>query len=174
MINFDNIIGRFEQYESADIFGIDASILSQLSRSLSAQLSYTFLCAKNDSTVTLKNEYYPTLVYSPDELPYRPEHSVHMDLTQQFDFGFRINMNGSYTSKQPYYDHADLVNNKVMTANRKWLDEYWLFNARISQTIKQKYEIFAAVENILDEGYENIDMFPGRGRTVWVGTKLSL
>jgi outer membrane receptor protein involved in Fe transport len=174
MINFDNIIGRFEQYKNADIAGVDASIFSQLTRSLSAQLSYTFLHARNDSTVTIKNEFFSSLVYSPDELPYRPEHSVHFDITQKFDFGFGLTINGSYTSKQPYYDHANPADNQVMTANRKWLDEYWLFNAKISQTIKQKYEIFATVENIFDEEYENIVMFPGRGRTFWIGAKLSL
>jgi outer membrane receptor protein involved in Fe transport len=174
MINFDNIIGRFEQYKNADIAGVDASIFSQLTRSLSAQLSYTFLYARNDSSVIIENEYYPSLVYTPDELPYRPEHSVHLDITQQFDFGCRINLNGGYTSRQPYYGHVDLANNKLMTANQKWLDEYWLFNGKISQTIKQKYEIFAAVENMFDEAYEDIAMIPGRGRTFWIGAKLSL
>jgi outer membrane receptor protein involved in Fe transport len=174
LIHFDNLIGRFEQYEDASIAGVEFNMTGQVMDELTASIGYTFLRAENDSLVTIQNNFHNDLVYKPDELPYRPEHKVDFDLCRNFDFGMKINLNGSYISKQRYYDHADPNNNQILTATKKWLDDYVLLNIKIAQAITENIQVFITAENVLDEEYESIHLFPGKGSAFWIGAKIGL
>jgi iron complex outermembrane receptor protein/outer membrane receptor for ferrienterochelin and colicins len=174
LINFDNMLGRFEQYEKARIYGIEFNVSGNITDSLTGALGYTWLKTENRSTVTIENSRYDALVYRPKELPYRPEHKIDFDLRQVFSWGTRASLFGSYFSRQVFYDHADPANNKSLVADKKYLDEYVLVNLKISHPITSKVDIELAGENLLNESYENIDMFPAAGITGWAGISIKL
>ncbi len=174
LINFDNMLGRFEQYGKVHMTGAEVSMDARPRPGLNTRIGYTWLHARNRSRVAIENGWHDSLEYNPDELPYRPEHQVNLQITQRFNTGLSLNFNGSYVGRQPFYNHADPVNNQTLIAEKKWLDDYFLMNLKVSQEIGKKLQVYVAVENLLDESYENMDMFPGRGRTFWVGAKLAL
>jgi iron complex outermembrane receptor protein/outer membrane receptor for ferrienterochelin and colicins len=174
LINFDNIIGRFEQYESAEIKGFELGLTTHLPAGLSTRLGYTFMRTKNNSMVFIDNEIHEDLTYKPDELPYRPKHKIDLDVSKTFLFGMEVALNGSYLSKQRYYDHYDPANINHMVAVPRWLDDYFLFNLKVTQKMCKNADVFLACENLLNESYEDISLVPGKGRAVWAGMKLKL
>ncbi|MBU4053180.1 MAG: TonB-dependent receptor [Proteobacteria bacterium] len=174
LINFDNIIGRFEQYESAVIKGFELGLSTRFSEGLLARLGYTFLDTQNNSMVTIDNEIHEDLTYKPDELPYRSKHKIDLDVSKKFLFGLEVALNGSYFSKQRYYDHYDPTNINHMVSIPKWLDDYFLFNLKLTRRISKNADVFLAGENLFNETHEDISLVPGKGRALWAGVKLSL
>ncbi len=173
MINFDNQIGRFEQYDKAILAGFEMSLSGQLTSQLFGKLSYTYLNARTDSTVTIENSNTPSLVYEPEELPYRPEHKIDLELSQKFSFGTTIDFNASYVSESTYYDHADPVNRRLV-AKKDQLNDYYLCNLKISQDLSHGLQIYIAADNLFDEEYQDIFQLAAPGRTVWAGIKFNL
>jgi iron complex outermembrane receptor protein/outer membrane receptor for ferrienterochelin and colicins len=174
LINFDNQTGRFEQYHDAYMTGIETNLSSQLTRTLFGRIGYTFLTARNRSPVTIQNDTHAALVYTPSDLPYRPAHKLDFELRQDFSFGTKINLNGSFVSERTYYNHADTSNINDLVAKKETLDSYFLLNIKASQDITKHAEIFMSVENLFNENYQDLFQFAGKGRTVWAGVKLSL
>jgi iron complex outermembrane receptor protein/outer membrane receptor for ferrienterochelin and colicins len=176
MIIFDNQIGRFEQYEDACISGVELSLSCRPTRNLTARIGYTYLVAENDdSVVTVKSEYLADdLTYTPDEIPYRPKHKIDADLTRTFDCGLAIHLNGSYISERTYYDHADPADNTKFVAMKKSLEDYFMLNTKITYDVNRHCQVFGAVENILDENYQELYLFPASGLRAWAGIKLSM
>lgn len=173
MIIFDNQIGRFEQYADADLNGIELNLSAQLTANLTADIGYTYLVAENDgSTVVVESEYLADdLIYKPDEIPYRPSHKFDFDLRQSFNCGLGISLNGSYVADQVYYDHADPADNTHFVAVKKNLDDFFLLNTKITYDFKDHYQVFGAVENILNEEYQELYLFPAPGIRAWIGVK---
>jgi outer membrane receptor protein involved in Fe transport len=174
LINFDNQIGRFEQYDKVTLAGAELALASQLTPSLYGRIAYSFLDAQNHSTVTVKNEFHPSLVYEPEELPYRPEHKIDLDLSQIFSFGLRVNLNTSYVSERTYYNHADPQNNKTLVAEQEDLSDYFLLNLKLSQKILKNYYLYVFAQNLLDEVYQDLFQFASPGRTIWAGVKVEI
>lgn len=177
LIIFDNQIGRFEQYSDAKSYGLELSMDLQITQNLLGRISYTYLVAKNDgSTVFIEYDYLPGtgLSYVPDEIPYRPKHKIDMDFTYSFDNGIKISLNGSYLSRQFYYDKEDTTDNTVFTAKKRSLDGYLLLNTKISYDFMEHYQAFIAVDNILDEEYQDIYLSPEPGLAAWLGIKFEI
>jgi outer membrane receptor protein involved in Fe transport len=174
MINFDNQIGRFEQYDKATLEGLEIGLSGQLTAELYGKISYTYLRARTNSTVTIKNTKAPDFVYEPDELPYRPEHKIDLELSQKFSFGTAIDFNGSYVSESTYYDHADPAHNQTLVAHKETLDNYFLCNLKISQNLGHGLQVYVAADNLFNENYQDIFQLPTAGRTVWAGIKIDL
>lgn len=176
LILFDNQIGRFEQYSDAEFYGTELNLTAQLTPDLTADIGYTFLMAENDgSTVVVESEFFAgDLVYKPDEVPYRPRHKFNFDVTQSFDCGLGINLNGSLIADQIYYDHADPADNSHYIAVKRSLDDFFLLNAKITYDFKEHYQVFGAVENILNEDYQELYLFPAPGIRAWIGVKVNL
>ncbi len=53
-------------------------------------------------------------------------------------------------------------------------DDYFIVNSRISKKFRDKMSIYAELDNIFDEDYEQEIGFPSRGRNFRVGVKLDL
>ena len=51
-------------------------------------------------------------------------------------------------------------------------DDYFIVNTRISKTFKKMYSVYAEVNNLFDENYEEEIGFPSRGRNFRVGVSL--
>ncbi len=174
LIQFDNLIGRFEQYRDAMISGVEFELAGDLTTQVSGAIGYTYLTTESDSVVTIENSYFESLTYTPDELSYRPNHKIDFSLLWNSSFGLDASVNGSYIGEQIYYYHADPDNNTRMISDKRTLDSYMLVNARISQDIGDNFTLFIACENLLNEEYQEIALFPGQGRTLWGGLKIRL
>ena len=176
LILFDNEIGRFEQYENAVIYGTELNLLAQLPSNWTARVSYTYLAAENDdSVVTVESEHLADdLTYTPDEIPYRPKHKVDLDFTRSFFCGLKVNLNGSYVAGQIYYDHADPADNTHFISRKESLDDFFLLNTKITYDFNQHCQIMGAVENILNQNYQELYLFPAPGIQAWAGIKLTL
>ncbi len=53
-------------------------------------------------------------------------------------------------------------------------DDYFIMNARISKKFGMRYSLYAEVDNLFDEDYEQEVGFPGEGRNIRAGFTLSL
>lgn len=150
---------------------------SQITRNLLGRLSYTYLEAENNgSIVFISYDYLPGkgLSYVPDEIPYRPKHKIDMDFDYSFDNGLRISLNGSYVSSQIFYDKEDTTDNTVFVAKKRSLDGYLLLNTKISYDFMKHYQVFIAVDNLLDEAYQDIYLSPEPGLATWLGVKFKI
>lgn len=176
LILFDNQIGRFEQYDKANIYGAEVNLSSELSSGLSGRIGYTYLVAENDdSLVTIETEYLSNdLIYTPDEIPYRPKHKIDVDLNRSFTFGMNLHLNGSYVAGRVFYNHADPTDNTVFVATKEKLDDYFLLNARITYDFMTHHQLIFAVDNLLNENYQELYLSPAPGITGWIGYKFSL
>jgi outer membrane receptor protein involved in Fe transport len=174
MISLDNQIGRFEQYPKATITGFELTANGRITNSTDAYVAYTFLRARADSLVTIENQYSPTLIYRPEELPYRPSHQIDLELRQRFSFGLEANLSGAYFSRATYYDHYNPTDNKVLLATKAELGSYVLLNAKISQKIAGGFSVYFAAENLLNRYYETLYLYPAAGRTYRGGIRFNL
>lgn len=174
MISFDNLIGRFEQFEDADMYGFELSASSRLTDTLSGKIGYTYLKTDVDGDVTIQNATHPALTYQPDEVPYRPEHKIDFDLRQSFSRGSQLGFYGSYVSSQDFYYHAGPNDNQVLIAEEKSLGGYWLLNLRLSHPINRYVEVELIGENLLDKEYQTLYYFPNNGITGWAGVNIKI
>ena len=174
LINFDNQIGRFEQYADAAITGFELSAKGRIADTTDAYFAYTFLRARSHSDVTIDNNIFEPLVYRPEELPYRPAHQVDFELRHRLSFGMEANLNGNFFSEAFYYDHADPNDNKTLTAIKSRLDSYFLLNAKISQKIIDGFRLYFAVENLTNKTYQTLFLYPAEGRTYRYGVRFEM
>ncbi|MEI7485201.1 MAG: TonB-dependent receptor, partial [Ignavibacteriota bacterium] len=116
---------------------------------INVETNYTYLSSKNASDTAT------------DKLEYRPEHSLNINLSKSYSFGFTWNVETSFTSKR--YG----INND----SRLWvtLPDYTIFNLRVSQKIYNKFTAFIRVNNIADKYFESEYGFPQAGRNFVFG-----
>ena len=174
MINFDNLIGRFEQYPRASIAGVELNARARVTEATDLLLAYTFMKSRAGAPVRIDNRYLPSLVYRPEELPYRPAHQVDMEARHRFRFGLEAGLNGNYFSEATYYDRADPRDNRVLTAVRGRLDGYLLLNAKLTQKLKKGFSIYLGIENLANREYQTLYLFPAPGRTYRGGIRFEM
>jgi outer membrane receptor protein involved in Fe transport len=174
MINFDNLIGRFEQYPKASITGFELSTSGRITDSTDASLSYTYMRSKALDSVTIVNQYVPSLTYRPDELPYRPTSQISVELRQRFKFGLDADFNGIYLSQATYYNHVDLTDNRVMVATKIKLGDYFVANAKLTQKIRGGFALYFAIDNIGNRQYQTLYLYPAAGRIYRGGLRFDM
>ncbi len=174
MINFDNLIGRFEQYPKARITGIELSMGARITERTDASLSYTYMHSRALDSVTIVNQYIPSLTYRPDELPYRPAHQFSMEVRQRLKFGLDADFNGIYMSEATFYNHMDTSNNSVMVATKTKLDDYFLANAKLIQKIRGGFALYLGIDNIGNKQFQTLYLYPAPGRLYRWGLKFDM
>jgi outer membrane cobalamin receptor len=174
MINFDNLIGRFEQFSKASITGLELSTSGRLTDSTDGFLGYTYMHSQALDSVTIVNQYVPNLTYRPDELPYRPAHQISVEVRQRFRFGLDADFNGIYASQATYYNHVDTANNTAMVATKVKLGDYFLANAKLTQKIKGGFAVYFGVDNIGNKQYQTLYLYPAAGRIYRWGVKFDM
>jgi len=78
--------------------------------------------------------------------------------------GTRIDVNGSYMGS--VYDSNAY---RFASDSEVELDNYFLWNAKLTQEFGKHFEVYVAANNIFDEDYEWNDGYPGQGRNFWTG-----
>lgn len=111
-------------------------------------VSYTYLEAR-DLSEKRKDDY----------LPYKPSHNF--IFTANFNyFNFDLNINGRYLSK---IDEVLFYKNEEPQA-------YFLLNTKLSYRIGKRLSVFAAVSNLLDESYQELERIQAPNRNFNFGT----
>jgi outer membrane receptor for ferrienterochelin and colicin len=174
MINFDNLIGRFEQYPKASMKGFELTSSIYITSATEGYISYTYLRSRALDSVTIENQYFPSLTYSPDELPYRPEHQIDLEIKHKFDFGLDAAFNGMYVSEATYYDHADPEDNTILVSTKGKLADYFIANIKLSQKIVGGFRLYFAIENLGNTEYQTLYLYPSPGRTYKGGLRFEM
>lgn len=53
------------------------------------------------------------------------------------------------------------------------LNDYFILNSRVAKSFADRYQIYAEIDNLFDEDYEQEDGFPGEGRNVRAGFSMA-
>ncbi|MFW5871307.1 MAG: TonB-dependent receptor [Verrucomicrobiota bacterium] len=93
----------------------------------------------------------------------KPEHVVNATAGYRLD-KTKISLEGEYIAG--LYD-----SNLLAGGNIEKVDNFFVFDLKSSYLVNPKFEIFAGIENLLDEDYEQIPGYPMPGTTVFAGIK---
>jgi outer membrane cobalamin receptor len=132
--------------------GIESELRLQLTSRLSLGLNYLYQQAKDEGEE-----------YKGNYLAYTPEYKMGLSLEYETDFGLGIRIETERISEQ--YTNRE---------NTQKLKGYNLLNARLSQRLTKKVEVFATGENLLDESYQVFRDYPMPGRRINLGMKIGL
>ncbi len=104
-----------------------------------------------------------------DPLVRRPERSASLDVNYTFlEQRANVNLGAAYAGRRE--DDAFRAN---FSAFRARLDSYVLVNLRGSYQINENTQVYARMENLLDEEYEETFTYGAPGRTAIVGVRAS-
>jgi vitamin B12 transporter len=139
--------------------GIEFTLRTRFTPSLTATFAYTYLLAEDSTGL---------------EEVRRPRHAGRVDLAYVFAGGLGtanlgVVYNGSMTD--------DVFVNGPFgfpePAGRLFLDAYWLVNASVSYKLQPGVELFARVENLLDQHYQEVFGYEAAPITAFAGIKLT-
>jgi vitamin B12 transporter len=102
----------------------------------------------------------------------RPEHIASANLNYNFEvFGNRgnVNIGVKYNGKQTDFAFDRFFNRSIVE-----LEDYALLNIAASYQIYDQVEIFARVENLLDEDYQEVYTFASKGIAGYGGIRINL
>ncbi|MFW5488794.1 MAG: TonB-dependent receptor [Desulfovibrio sp.] len=112
-------------------------------------------------------------VSEPTDLPYAPETTLSSGFTWRFLKDFTLNMDGQYVDKMYVLKQVRMATAK----NTQQVSSHFLLGGRLSWAFENETigggELYAAVENLLDEDYEYRPDYPMPGRNFSVGIKLT-
>jgi vitamin B12 transporter len=160
-IDFDNLIqwtpsavgpwgGRMENVAEARTDGIEAFVQWLPTESLSVSGSYTWLRTAEDESTG-------------DRLLRRPEHSGSLAARYRFPRWVEIDTALRFTGS------SDDKNFSAFPAEDVENDGFVKWDAGLTVTPVPRVSVFARVENLLDESYEEAYGFPALGRVFWGG-----
>lgn len=133
---------------NAEITGAEAKVNLKISDIVTTYAGYTYLAAKDKATKNV--------------LPYRPQNEVNAGMNVKLPFSTGIKITGKY------------VDNRT-SASGGLLHPYYLLNARLTHKISSNFEIFADMNNALNNiTYEYVDGYMMPGRTLMVGIKAEI
>lgn len=145
-----------EKYQNDDEYqfkGVEATIAKAFLETGLIRLGYSYLDAKDKSPGSQM-----------DELEYRPKHKITLDANYTFDFGLTAYASLLYLKDQYIYD-KNYVQGK--------LDDFSIVDVKLEQNLlKNMWFVYAGVDNILDENYEESYGFPQAGRTAYIGMRV--
>ena len=139
---------QYQNIGKVTLSGIELSYKKDLNF-VNVETNYTYLYSKNESDTAT------------DKLEYRPEHSLHINVSKSYTFGFMWNAEASFTSRRYGIDS----DTRIWTS----LPDYTVFNIRVSQRILNKYTAFIRVNNLTDKYFESEYGFPQAGRNFVFG-----
>ncbi len=138
-----------------ELYGVELNTEFYPLEDLTLKLAYTYNHAtdESDNKVT-------------DIVAYTPEHKLDFGINYTVpQIRTRIDLNGLLLGET--YGQVPTPSNPTLQATKT--AEYFVMNTRVSQKFLKNYEVYVALNNILDRNYESEVGFPGRGRTVFGG-----
>ncbi len=143
----------YENNEKYRFKGIEAVLTKAIKDSGTIRLSYSYLDAEDrspDSKV--------------EELEYRPKHKITVEGNYAFDFGLSVYASLMHLMDQVHYAN-DFTKGKIK--------DFTIVDLKLEQhLLNEQWYIYAGVDNLFDENYEESYGFPQPGRTAYVGVKV--
>jgi outer membrane cobalamin receptor len=150
----------FTNVEDVTMMGFETSVNIVFCEYFSMNANYTFNKAENKSHDK-----------ATDKVGGVPRHKIGVGCTTTIPkILVKVDLQGIYVDE--IYD--DLPNPKKMNADITKSDDYFILNTRISKKFRDKMSIYAELDNLFDEDYEQEVGYPGQGRNFRVGFKLDL
>ena len=154
LIDFDFVTSTYKNVSQAESKGIEAFASARPTKQVTVGASYTYTDTEDETTG--------------EELLRRAKHKFAMDVNYRFREKGNINCEVVYVGER-----AD-VDPSTWPASRVELDDYALVNLAGSYNVTDNLEVFARIENLTDEDYEEVKGFGTPGVAGYVGVKLSL
>jgi vitamin B12 transporter len=121
------------------------------------RIGYSFLDATDESAGS-----------SVDELQYRPRHKITIEGSYSFDFG--LTAQASFMRLMDQYIYGTDENDNLIKGK---LEDFSIVDVKFEQNlIKEMWFVYAGVDNLLDEDYEQSYGFPQAGRTAYIGMRV--
>lgn len=182
--DYDNLVGTCtastggncnlgDQFDGGEarIRGIEASAgyTAEAGRfAIPMRVAYTYTDASFRNSFNSSFEEWLT-VRAGDELPYLPEHVVHLG-TGLVAEGWRLDLNANYL------DAMRTVAGSGPVPAGRLTDSAWVFDVAATWNVAANTQLFARIENALDEEYvvsrRPAGARPGQPRTGFVGVRL--
>jgi len=150
-IEKDSSTDVYENYEDYRFYGIESELTMQPLENLRLRCGLTWMETEERSDGT-----------SRDELQYQPKWKATLDGQYDFDFGLSVSGSVMYVADQYFYDSDDI--------EKKKLNDFTLVNFKVTQKIPTTtFEVYAGVDNLFDEDYEESYGLPQAGRLLYTG-----
>jgi Fe(3+) dicitrate transport protein len=183
--DYDNLVGTCtastgggcnigDQFDGgqATVRGLEASAGWTLGRgtalSLPLELAYTYTDARFDSSFTSAFEEWTTVTRG-DELPYLPEHQLHLGAGLEAD-RWRVNLGLNYLDEMRTRAGQGAAAATLLT------DAVWLLDLSGAYRLSDAAELYARLENATDEAFivsrRPAGARPGRPRSGFVGVRV--
>ena len=150
----------YTNVEDISMLGVEAGMNLVFCDYFSMNLNYTWIDAENKSSsrVTDKVIGVPEHKWGVGCKMLIPRVLVHVDLQGIYVDGV--------------YDTLPTTSNPDEDVVKT--DDYFILNSRISKKFGSRYSIYAEIDNLFDEDYEQEVGFPGEGRNIRAGLTLAL
>ncbi len=151
LIEKDNVTEIYENYEEYLLQGFELGLENTFLDALWVKTSYSYLDSEDQSDDSNR-----------DELQYRPRDTYALEAEYTFPVGFSVYGSAYYVANQfTYNDDATL---------KERMDDFTVVNLKISQKLLENaLSLYAGVNNLFDEDYEESYGFPRPGRTLYCG-----
>ena len=129
--------------------GIEFAVNYEPLERLSLSCNYAYLVAINDDTG--------------ERLLRRPRHAVQLNVDYQLTNAIFASVRGN-----GYFDRKDIEDFSVVDH-----EDYFIVDMLTDYKVTEQLNLFARVENLLDETYDSVLGFPALGRTGYIGARFS-
>lgn len=142
----------YENYEEYLLQGFEVGLENSFFDSFWARASYAYLHTEDKSDDSER-----------DELQYRPRDTVTLEGKYTCPFGTTLYAGLRYLSNQYTYNEDDL-------SMKKRMNDFTVVDLKLSHAFLEKtLSVYAGVNNLFDEDYEESYGFPRPGRTLYCG-----
>ena len=151
LIEKDNVTEIYENYEEYLLEGFEAGLENTFFDSFWIKAAYSYLHTEDKSDDSNR-----------DELQYRPRDTVSLEAKYTCPFGTSLYGSVYYVANQyTYNDDASL---------KKRMNDFTVVDLKLSQPfLDDTLSIYAGVNNLFDEDYEESYGFPRPGRALYCG-----
>ncbi len=159
-IDYNYIDYNFFNFIKQKVNGIEVELNHRLPHNQWLSLNYTLLNGQetNQNRVTTTD----TITYN--YLLKRPKHSVQLQYNISFNTKWQCSLSGRYISSR--YDVGGYATSDVKLGN------YTLLNAHIQYNANKRILIYADLQNILEDRFQEIYGYNTIGRTIQIGFRL--
>ena len=147
-----NLVYEVINVADALLQGFEINTTVRPSKNWDLRVAYTYLDAKDRSEGRIN-----------DALAYKRKHSVNIISSYRYK-GWIFNVNGRYRSEV----------DEVFLYPGSEPDEQYIINARIDSRINDRYTAYAAINNIGNYQYEELERYRMPGRSFTIGTRFDI
>jgi outer membrane cobalamin receptor len=146
----------FQNYEEYRFQGVEIGVENRFVENLMVRATYSFLDTENRSPGNDRAE-----------LQHRPEDKFTLETAYTFSFGLTAYASLLHVADQVFYDR----DNEPPLEQRE-LGDFTVVDLKLTQTLlNDRLDLYAGVENLFDEDYEESYGLPQPGRVLYAGVE---